>query len=102
MPVILIYETKHFVMLLKPLLFQKFLPFAHVSVFHMFHAFLSGALLVITDSIPFTADNDQTQLPCSPSTLMSTDVAQKLLSNVEEKEAMIEVGWVHIRIIYTL
>ena len=42
---------------------------------------------VISDSLmPFGGDQDGTQLPCSPSDLLATDIAQKTVKGVDEHD----------------
>lgn len=42
--------------------------------------------MIITDSLPCGADNNDTQALCPPETFMHTDVAQNTLAEVEKLE----------------
>ena len=44
------------------------------------------------DSIPLCGDNDQTQLPCSPSELMSTSTVASTLNLMKENDDANEAG----------
>jgi hypothetical protein len=43
--------------------------------------------MVILDSLPCAGDVDQTLLPCSPTSMMHSDVAAKTLAAVDAHEA---------------
>ena len=42
---------------------------------------------MVTDSIQMAGDADETQLPCSPASIMQTDVAAKTLELTMQHEA---------------
>lgn len=53
----------------------------------------TAPIQVLGDSqLPVAAPDNETQLPCSPTSLLKTDAAQKTLSEVETKEAALGVA----------
>ena len=63
-----------------------------------------NAITILSDSmVPMAMDMDGTQLPCSPSELLSTDAALKTLKDVDDHDKATEeqVHWYKIQKSYT-
>ena len=53
---------------------------------------LPGSAMLVVDSLPFGHDYDQTLLPCSPGSMMATDVAAKTVLEVHVHENAMEAA----------
>lgn len=47
-------------------------------------------ITLVSESLPYGGDQDGTQLLCSPSQLLTTDVAQKTLKDLDEHDQAME------------